>query len=191
MIKRSKKNGDWCILRTSPARTLLLARALHDAGFEVWTPSQTLVRRRPRSQKTFERDVPIAPTFVFARARHAPELVYLMSLPISDLPPFSLFRHAGRVPLVDDQDIAGFRQEHEAARLQKLKTEKKKFGVGQRVRVAEGVAMGMTGIVEQPKGKDTLVNFGGGWAVKVSSWLLNLEPIEQTSIHSDALPRAA
>ena len=66
---RISEPGDlWCILRTSPGRTIALAASLNEAGIKAWTPQQTITRKRPRSSSTVERQLALAPTFVFAEA---------------------------------------------------------------------------------------------------------------------------
>ena len=57
--------SDSIILRTSPSRTLPLAKSLREAGFAVWSPEESRIRRRPRSQREAELSLPIVPGFVF------------------------------------------------------------------------------------------------------------------------------
>ncbi len=162
----------WCILRTTGARTLPLARSLAESGIETWTPTQTMSRRRSRSNARIERDVPIAPTFVFARARHLPELATIHALPISRHPGFSIFRYAGRVPLIPDTAIGGLRAAEDRAKagIRKAKATRGTFAVGQEVRIPNGPFAGMTGVIEED-GKYALVLFGRK-TLKIGSWLL-------------------
>lgn len=108
----------WCILRTSGCQTLALARSLRQAGYDIWTPARTIrkiVRRGHRTEQRTEVDVPILPTFVFARERDLAMLADAAAQTISPHPAFSIFRHDGRIPLVADREVAGLRQEEERA----------------------------------------------------------------------------
>jgi transcription antitermination factor NusG len=167
--------GDrWCILRTTGPRTLPLARSLAESGIEVWTPVQTMSRRRPRSKMKVEREVPIAPTFVFAHARHIAELAAIRMMPANPHPGFSIFHHAGRVPLVNESEITGMRAAEDGFRVaaKKSKAKRNAFTTGQEVRVPSGPFAGMTGVVEDGDGKLTLVCFGAAFKVRIGSWLL-------------------
>lgn len=112
----------WCILRTSGARTLPLAASLSAAGLEAWTPTRTIKRQRfgarPRVERhrvTVEMDVAILPTFVFARVTHILDLEHAAKDPASQHPPFSVFHHAGRIPLIADCDIMGLQEAERVA----------------------------------------------------------------------------
>lgn len=166
----------WCILTTSPGRTILVAKSLIEAGMEAWTPSQTLTRRRARSRKEIEVEVPLAPTFVFVRALHLPDVVSILSSPVSRHPQFSLFRHAGRTPLIADSEMEALRREErwrrDEATVKKLKAQARRFAQGERVRVAEGVLAGWTGVIEMPGRKAPLVNLGFGRPINIEAWML-------------------
>lgn len=108
----------WFILRTSGGQTLPLMKSLRDAGFDVWSPARTIRRlmfRGTASQRSTELDVPILPTFVFAREAHIEELAIAAARTISPHPAFSIFRHGDRVPLVSDGDVAGLQEEEARA----------------------------------------------------------------------------
>lgn len=112
----------WCILRTSGGRTLALAASLNAAGLEAWTPVRTFKRQKQGSRLrldgrriTVEIDAPILPTFVFARAAHLLDLEAAASDPTNEHPPFSVFHHAGRIPLVADREVAGLQEAERAA----------------------------------------------------------------------------
>ena len=169
--------GPWCILRTSPGRTLGLMTALAAAGYEAWTPRQTQIRRRPRSRATIELDVPIAPTFVFARAVHVRDLAAVEAMPVTGFPAFTLFRHAGRIPLVGDREVEGLRQAEERARVQAMRTKRKRLVMGQTVRIVEGVGEGMVGTVEQGGDKFALVAFGTTFRMQIATWLLSADDV--------------
>jgi hypothetical protein len=190
----SETSNRWCILRTSGPSTLPLTLSLRAAGYDVWTPTLTLRRRRPRSKAKIERDAPILPTFVFARAHHAADLMRLRALPVSPHPAFSVFRHGGRIPLIGDAQIGGLREEEERLaaerdaerdqerraaevnarrqRVAELRAAAQSFPVGSRVTVAQDAFAGMMGVVERGKGRAPVVNFGGGMSVTIEAWLL-------------------
>ena len=176
---RDVSNG-WCILRTSGGRTLPLARSLQAAGIEAWTPSRTFLRRVPgKTNMKKEATVAILPTFVFARAVHVGDLAAIAVDPASNHPAFSVFRFAGRVPMLGARDVGGlqaaqaeadaaYRMELDAedreakrkARAEMLRTEKARrkalraetrdFTAGARVAVPDFPAVaGMTGTIER------------------------------------------
>lgn len=176
----TNKRGDWCILRTSGGRTLPLARSLAKAGFDVWTPMRKVRRRVPRSNARREIEAPITPTFVFARAFQLPELARVLALPVTPHPGFSIFRHAGRIPLIADREIASLRVEEEReadrARRENGKSHRRVFPVGGQVRLPQGAFAGLTGVVESGDGKAAVVSFGGSLRMTIEAWLL--EPDE-------------
>lgn len=195
-------SSKWAILRTSPARTVALARSLCDAKLEAWTPKQVAFRRRPRSNHQDEIEVPIAATFVFIRACHIPA-VRLVGAPgqTNPHPPFSLFQQDGRVPLVADGEIVGLQAEEEAQvevaranrkvveqerrrledkRRHSVRKELRRRGrraqrhltVGTAVEIQDGPWKGVTGIVKKTDGMNAIVEMGGWMKVKVDTWLL-------------------
>src|SRR4051812_17798890 len=95
----------WCILRTAASSTLPLAEALNEDGFEVWTPTQTMVRRRPRSKQVREVTVPMMPTFLFAPAQQLSALMDIILSPVSPYAGFSIFRYLDRIPLIADMSL--------------------------------------------------------------------------------------
>lgn len=173
--------GTWLILRTSGAKTLALAKSLAGAGFDVWTPSYVKQApkhdgRMPATVKTTERECAIAPTFVFARATHLADLMIARALPTNQHPAFSIFHYAGRIPLIGDGEVQGFRDEEERNRPKVPKVPKerhRKLVTGQRVHMSDGAYAGLTGIVETAQGGWAMVAFAGGVSMKVDSWLLS------------------
>ena len=117
----------WFILRTSGGQTLALMASLVGAGFDAWTPARTLRRympaKTPSGKRLFETDVPILPTFVFAREGDLQALAIAAEQDPSPHPAFSIFRHGGRVPLVGDREVAGLREEEarEAAMIKAMR----------------------------------------------------------------------
>ena len=177
-MRRRGNSGDaaigdrWCILRTTGGRTIALARSLVAAGIEAWTPVKTIDVREGRTRRRGQKDVPIAPTFVFVRGHHLPELVAIGRLFVSPHPGFSIFRYSGRTPLVSDAEIKGLRMEEERGWVRALRKERHAFAIGQRLQMPEGAFTGMTGIVESSDGKLVMVNLGGNFSVKVEAWLM-------------------
>lgn len=109
----------WCILRTSGGQTLPLMRSLRAASFDAWTPARTIRKtvraKTPTGSRQLEVELPILPTFVFARERDLALLADAAAQSISPHPAFSIFRHGGKIPLVSDGDVAGLRAEEQRA----------------------------------------------------------------------------
>lgn len=172
---------NWCILRTTGAKTLALANSLAAAGMEVWTPRMVQRRRMPRSNVTREREMAIAPTFVFVRADHLAELIAVRALPVNPHPAFSLFVYAGRIPLIADADVSGFRAEEERAALKARRETRRALVLGQRVKLTDGAYAGLSGIVERDNGEFALVAFAGGMTMKIATWLLSNDVVNDQS----------
>lgn len=180
----------WCIATTSPGRTLNLMASLAAAGIEAWTPKQTQVVKRPRSTITFERDFPIAPTFVFVRAGHVRDLAEAEAMTVNPHPHFAIFRHDGRIPLIADHEIEGLRAEEargqaaiDRLREQQIVKERRKrrhrLVMGQRVKFSEqGVFAGMTGTVEKGGDRFVLGAFGQSMRMKIATWLLSPDEVD-------------
>lgn len=181
---------DWCILRTSGPRTLRLSQSLNAAGIEAWTPMQVVSVRRPRSKERIEREAPIMPTFVFARADRLGDLMRILRLPVSAHPGFSIFRHAGRIPVIADRDIDSLRAAEDRSKRIVLKKQRHVFSVGERVHVPEGSFTGLTGVVQGGDGKFALICFGGSLQVKIATFLLRTDPADrEVALHD--LPTTA
>lgn len=183
--------GRWCVVRTSGGRTIAVARSLSDAGIEAWTPVDVIKQRVPRSRKTFQREIPIMPTFAFVRAEHLLDLLAICAAPMSEHPPFSLFRHGGRFPLVADADMARLRDAEERKRRARMKTIKREFAPGAAVRVPEGPFAGMSGVVEEGDGRFALVAFGGQFRVRVASFLLVEDAVQTMNTRTGTAAIAA
>lgn len=187
IIDRGQRERGWCILRTSPGRTLTLARSLADAGYDVWTPTETVVQQRKTRQKAaIEREAPIMPTFVFVRANRVRDLQRVLALPVNPHPQFSIFRYAGGVPLVADAEIVGLRAAEERAKRRAMKSKRKSFDIGERVRANDGAWTGLSGIIEGVDGKFALVFFGRGIPVSIATYLLEVDEQGTDAIHIPA-----
>jgi hypothetical protein len=98
---------------------LPLSRSLVEAGFEVWTPARTIRRvigqGTRKGSRVLEQDLPILPTFVFAREAQLVALAATAGAIVSPHPRFSIFTYGGRVPLVSDGDVRGLQDEEARA----------------------------------------------------------------------------
>jgi hypothetical protein len=194
----SEKISDdrWCILRTSGLRTLALTKSLVEGDIEAWTPTRIVTDRALRCRKRVEREVAIAPTFVFAKARHLGDLACMRTLPVNPHPSYSIFTYAGRIPLVTNSEIVGLRDEEErnqvahAAMKERQRQEdarevrrkdRRDFPDGTPVKTSRQAFQGMTGIIEQSKGNYALVMFPG-WSrsVKIDTCELLEDIIQDT-----------
>lgn len=163
-------DGMWIILRMAGPRTLAVAASLTQAGFEVWTPVGQTSRRRPRSKARVEQSVPVMPTYCFARAVHLHALLAEAANPATDHPAFSVFRWGGRVPLISDRSLNALRV---AERKRRKGKAAHTYVPGELVRVIDGPAAGMSGVVERAKGKFALVAFPGSHVpLDISTFLL-------------------
>jgi hypothetical protein len=199
----------WCILRTSGRRTLGLASSLSAVGIEAWTPKRTLKRPVPgrRPEKNGKRilmevDAPIIPTFVFAPARHIHALASMANDPIGLHHGFSIFSHAGRIPLIGDREISGLKDEEQRAeklindlrecenreaqrqlraaamrtdreRRKAMRSELRDIAAGQHVTVQHMPSMsGLTGVVQASDGRSAVVTFNGLLTMTIEAWQL-------------------
>lgn len=218
-----REDDYWCILRTSGGRTGALAKSLAGAGFDVWSPMRTIKRPAPGQRRALvlgtrrrmiEVEVPILPGFVFARARHLNPLAHLAADPAHQHPPFSIFRFAGRAPLVHDRSVSGLRDaealaetmaqaerdaesreaarrvraEHlrtERARRKALRSERKDFAEQADVVVAEMPALaGVVGKVVRSKGAAVTIDFGGALIMKVEAWRVFPAALQTPEAHT-------
>lgn len=179
--------SDWCILRTNGRGTLRLARSLSAVGLEAWAPALTVNQRLPRSKRRRERETPLMPTFVFARAQNLEALVALAHRP-GHHETFSIFHYMGDIPLIADRDLEPLRL---AERRSVPKQRRVTYRPGQTVRVPEGSFGGMSGIVEQSDHRYTLVAFGGAIRVKIATFILQPNVREDGEPHSGTAALAA
>lgn len=166
----------WIILRMAGPRTLAVVESLNKASFDVWTPVGTSTRRH-RSKRligTLEpKNVPVMPTYAFARATHLHELIAAAKNPMSNHPDFSVFRWGARIPLIADRHLNALRVAEQRERKGKAA---RTFAAGDLVRVVDGPAAGMSGVVERAKGKFALVVFPGcQLPIDISTFLLSPE----------------
>jgi len=172
---------DWIILRMAASRTLAVTTSLKAAGFEVWTPMETVSRRRPRSRAMTAQKVPAMPTYCFARSRHLLDLAAEAVSPTSNHPQFSIFQYNDRVVFVSDANLDPLRYGRQQARGKKGKPAPL-WNPGETIRMTEGPFAGMSGIVEEVTGKLVLLCFPGfNTPIHVSASLLLSDVIEGPS----------
>ena len=167
----------WIVLRTAGRSTLRLAETLAADGFEVWTPKRSVKVRKPRWNVHRDVTLPLMASFVFAADRHLEELLEMANREAAPRrgwrpahPPFSVFHHFDRVPLVADADLRPLRDlEAAPATPDELRDI---FRPGEKVLVGQGIFGGMAGVVERSDGTFTLVRFGSRMRVKISTFVL-------------------
>lgn len=190
----ARLQSGWCILRTAPASTMNLAKTLGEAGFTAWTPVEAQTRKRPRSSVTVERTVPMLPSFVFADASNLRRLATLALMVEKRQPAFSVFRSAGRIPIITEASLAHLRQMEdraaqraEIARRKATRRERCELGIGTAVAITEGPFRGTRGTIERVKRHNAVVHLQGGRSVTVGAWLLRpddadgLQPVTGTA----------
>lgn len=163
--------SDWIILRMAASSTLNVAKSLADAGYEVWTPIEVEKRRAARSRKRIEREVPLMPTFVFARCDRLGDLVALSKSPAltyqawdkelqrivtRGCPYFRVFRYLDGYPRIADRHLDPLRQ---AEQRRKTKGKSNNLMAGAAVRYPAAGFEGLTGTVQVVKGRYALVVF--------------------------------
>ncbi len=169
---------DWVILRMAGPRTLTVVRSLEQAGFEVWTPVQTTRMRVPRSKRMVEKQTAILPTFAFARANRVRDLLAILALPVNPHPRFSVLRHDGRVPMVNERQMQTLRAAEASAKRALLKKTRRVIEPGTAVHMEEGSYAGLRGVVERGDGKFATVRLGGKLSVKIATFLLIPDGLE-------------
>lgn len=119
------------------------------------------------------------PTFVFARATELATLQVIRADPMSSHPAFSIFRHLDRIPFIAEQEVAALRAEEERAQRAALKRHRHTFAPGARVQVPDGAFAGLSGqVIDGGDGRSALVCFGGAFEVKVATFLLRTEEVQ-------------
>jgi hypothetical protein len=167
----------------SGPRTIPVQQSLADAGCDVWTPVCEIEKRRPRSQARTNIEVPILPTFVFAREADLPYLARCTSMMINPHPAFSIFHYCGRIPIIADADIANLReverQMQRDAVIAKRKASPRTFPAGSAVRLDDGPCAGMSGIVKRGDHRFALVGFGARFEMEIATFLLSPDRVSE------------
>jgi transcription antitermination factor NusG len=170
--------GSWFILRMASTDTLMVARALADHGFGVWTPIENKFGRMPRTKARFEKEAALMPSYVFARVEHLDDILSLAMLPRKECGRFSVFHHKGGIPLIASDQLLALRDEE--CRLTSVFERSRRKGIkgptfarGQSVHLSEGPFAGLDGVVEGSQGQFTLVSVEGFHKpIKIASLLL-------------------
>lgn len=181
----------WLILRCSGCKTLDLVASLNDAGFEAWSPVETVRvlkadRRKLAVDKFTEVRKPLLGGYVFARAdrlqdllelSHSPSLNYrvwdsaLRRMVTRGHPYFTMFRDLGEIATVPAEQLEPLRA---IERRRKPRGIVKAVAPGTAVRLSEGGFAGMDGIVDSVRGKQAMVVFADfPFPVEIPCWLLN------------------
>lgn len=174
-----KSAAPWCILRMSPSRTLAVADALKEAGYDVWTPAEVTTRRVGLARKQVSVPAPLLPSFVFARYDRLAELIAFSRAPAltfevfdtelrrmvtKGCPFFRVFRHEGKYPSVDDRALDALRlAEQRGKPIAKARV----FQPGEAVKCPDAGFDGLTGVVTTTRGRHALVCFEG-FAIPIS-----------------------
>ena len=203
--KRERADGGaarlWCIVQTSSGRTLALADALADAGFDVWTPRGLTTVRKGRSKAPRDRAFAVMPGLVFVDADRLADLAHILNAPVNPYPAFTIFHAAGRVPLIASQEIDGFRHAEQQADREwehvlraRQKKQRHTVAVGTEIRMSEGPFAGMQGVVVDSNDKAAKVRFtlfGMLSEVEIASWLLLPDTVDGASPRKGTAARAA
>lgn len=175
----------WLILRCSNVKTLELAKSLTEAGFEAWSPVETITLKAKRGLPAEHLTRALMPSFVFARYSRLNDLLELSRSPTLNYrvwdsekrkmvtrghPYFRVFRLLGEYRQVPDRQLAHLRT---MERKSKPKGKVEPFEVGAIVRFTEGGFAGLTGRVEESRKDYTTVTICD-WSipVQISTWLL-------------------
>lgn len=190
-IDRHSASG-WCILRTSGPSTLRLVASLQDAGFAVWTPTEHVRRRVPRSKSTEHRIVPLAPTYAFVKAAHVDDLKRIERLDVSPHPRFSIFRYYGETVFVRHGELAALRAQQQISYRNALpasgrapgKPRGQEFEHGSTVKITSGAFTGFQAYVELSDGLTTTLSvslFGRAQEIKVETLHLRSHLVSELS----------
>lgn len=173
----------WCVVWTQGGQTLSLAKALQEAGYQAWTPAETVIRRARRSHPAQEIVVPLMPGLIFVGWD---KLTDLIALSRNAMPYLHWDAEQGRhvtrgiahfrilqiespgdgmrYARVSDRELAGLRQAEAKAQ---VAVKRKTLRKGTKVRLAEGAYEGLRGTVEFVK---------GGFAhVQVQGWPMTVQ----------------
>lgn len=185
---RSVADEPWIILRTSGRSTLKLADTLAEDGFDVWTPRETKILRKPRANVRREVTLPIMPSYIFARES---QLIELLQMAKQDVKPrrgsgwgkpahagFSVMRYHDKFPSIDDRHLQALRQLERKAEIQRLRVSKAApLPLGVTVRLKDGshdAWSGMVGrVVTSSSGLTRIVFIGTRIEIAVRTSLLD------------------
>lgn len=179
--------GQWCILRMASCDTLAVANSLRAAGFEVWTPVERKIARRPKTRAQYETTTALLPSYVFAAVDRIEDLARIALTPNRDHPRFSMFKHQGGFPLVADIELEALRYTEDKRRtiFERLRDKGKRgpiFTKGARVKTDKAGFAGLSGIVEDQRGQFTMVSYASFHKpIKIASILLLPDAVTESS----------
>lgn len=164
--------NQWCILRTAPSRTLLLAAALTAAGYRAWTPQETRMVRSGHARVPKRVPTPMMPTIVFAEYERLPMLRAIAGMPTPSclvwdeamqchvqrmIPNFHIFRYMDGYPRVADRALDALRVAEQRGR---PRDQARVFEIGEGVKYADAGFEGLVGHVVEVRGRNAWVVFG-------------------------------
>lgn len=187
---------NWCILTCSNCKTLDLVASLIDAGFDAWSPVETVSIRARKGQKREEVRRPLIASFVFAKAdrlldllelSHSPSLNYriwdadLRRMVTRGHPYFRVFPRSGDPKFVPDAQLDHLRKLEQRRR---PKGKPRAFDKGAAVRITEGGFAGLNGVIEECRGDYATVTISD-WAIPVhiATWLLHPALDDTRDVH--------
>lgn len=121
----------WLILRCSNVKTLELAKSLTEAGFEAWSPTVHIEKRKGEAKKREVIVLPLLASYVFAPYQHLAELLALSHSPSLNYrvwdsekrrmvtrghPHFRVFKDGGQFPSVPDRQLRALRDAEDRTR---------------------------------------------------------------------------
>jgi transcription antitermination factor NusG len=145
-------------------------RSLTKAGFECWTPVETVTREVVKFNVKRKIEVAMIPSYVFARADRLLDLIALANDPGREHREFRVFKQSDRFPLIADETLAPIRAIEQRRKPRgKVATVK----VGAKVRLNERGFEGLDGVVQSVSNKHAMVQFVGfPVPVKIGCWLI-------------------
>ena len=173
---------DWCILRCSNCKTLELSASLVDAGYEAWSPAETVSRRARRGNKREDVRKPLIASFVFAKADRMDDLLALSHSPTLNYQVWDTeqrrmvtrghpYFRVSHLRLIPDTQLSNLRA---VERKRRPKGKSIAFEPGVVVRITEGGFEGLVGVVEECRGDYATVTLDD-WSApaKIATWLLH------------------
>ncbi len=161
----------WCILRCSNVNTLPLLRTLGREGVEVWSPLEMVTKRVPRANIKRTLEQALLPSYIFANVEQLAVLLAICEAPVSGHREFRIMHTHGRMPLIDDTDLAGLRLLERKSRAAVRK--EPSVNTGDAVRLTDGGFAGLTGKVEKAGAQFSTITLDGfTMPMKVANYFL-------------------
>ena len=181
---RTPTPESWCVLRTSGRSTLPLAASLAGAGFEAWTPVETVFVVLPGSYHKRPGTYAMIPRYVFARSHHDQDLLRLSNSQHRH-PRFTLVRRDDQIGYVADAALEALREAEAMAEVMAVPRKRiSPYSRGARVDVKKGPYTGMSGEVESSDGKAAkiwITMFGRHQRVTLPIYYLRSEDVRKAA----------